>query len=132
VLTCACVCELLDVDPQPVRVSIERKSSIRRALRDLPVNPNQNNGSGETRASINSVGAPINRLLLVALTVIFVLCGVPPDSVAGAKLQPQPLGMPEQANVSEALNPFCGATETVNEPDVLGDIVRVLLESVRP
>jgi hypothetical protein len=115
--------------PQPVRASAKRKSKV---LRDLPASPNQNRGSGETRASTNPDGVGIHQLLLVALTVIFVLCGAPPDTVAGAKLQPQPLGNPEHANDSEALNPFCGATETVNEPDVPCDIARVLLERVSP
>jgi hypothetical protein len=81
---------------------------------------------------INPEGVAISQLLLVALTVIFVLCGAPPDSVAGAKLQPQPLGNPEHANDSEALNPLCGATETVSDPDVPCDIARVLLESASP
>ena len=129
---CACCCELLDIDPQPVRASTKRKSNNHRAFRDLPTEPNQNRGSGETRAKANPEGVGINWLLLVVLKVIFVLCGAPPDSVAGAKLQPQPLGRPEQANVSEAINPFCGATETVNEPDVPCDIARALLESVSP
>jgi hypothetical protein len=67
---------------------------------------------------------------LVALTVIFVLCAAPPVSVAGAKLQPQPLGRPEQANVSDALKPFCGATETINEAEAPGDTASVLPERV--
>lgn len=111
---------------------MKRNDNIHRALRDLPARPNQNRGSGETRARINPEGVTINPLLLVALTVIFVLWGAAPDSVAGAKLQPQPFGNPEHANDSEALNPFCGATETVNNPDVPCDIASVLLESVSP
>ena len=130
-LDCDCCCALLDEVPQPAK-AIRKKNNIHRAFRDLPAEPNQNRGSGETRAKTNPEGVGINQLPLVALTVIFVLCGAPPDSVAGAKLQPQPFGRPEQANESEALNPFCGATETVNEPDVLCDIARVLLESVSP
>ena len=121
---------LLDEEyPQPVRASAKKKSKV---FRDLPLSPNQKRGSGETRASTNPEDVGIHQLLLVALTVIFVLCGAPPDSVAGAKLQPQPLGNPEHANDSEALNPFCGATETVNEPDAPCDIARVLLERVSP
>jgi len=69
---------------------------------------------------------------LVAFTVIFVLCGALPDSVEGAKLQPHPLGRPEQAKDSEALNPFSGATETIKDPDMPRDMVRVLLESASP
>lgn len=115
--------------PQPVRASAKKKSKF---VRDLPASPKQSRGSGETRASTKPEGVGIHQLLFVALTVIFVLCEVPPESVAGAKPQPQPLGNPEHANDSEALNPFCGATETVNEPDALGDIARVLLERVSP
>jgi hypothetical protein len=131
VLDCDCCCALLDEVPQPARAS-RKQNNIHRPFGDLPANPNQNRGSGEARTKTNPEGVGINRPLLVALTVIFVLWGVPPDSVAGAKLQPQPLGRPEQANVSEAINPFCGATETVNEPDVPCDIARALLESVSP
>lgn len=131
-LVCAWVCGLLDVDPQPVNASKNRQAHIRRTLRNLLAKPNQKKGSGETRASTNPEVPGVDRLLLLVLTVIFVLCGVPPDSVAGAKPQPQPLGRPEQANVSEALNPFCGATETVNEPVAPCDIESVLLDSVSP
>lgn len=66
------------------------------------------------------------------LTVIVVLCGAPPDTVAGAKLQPHPLGKPEQANESAALNPFSGATFTVKDPGVLCATVRVPLDKVSP
>ncbi len=64
------------------------------------------------------MGEAINRLLLVALTVNWVLSGALPESVEGAKLQPHPLGSPEQAKDNDALNPFSGATETVKDPDV--------------
>jgi hypothetical protein len=74
----------------------------------------------------------VNRLLLVALTVIVVLWAALPDSVAGEKVQPQPLGRPEQANDREALNPFSGATETFNDPFVPWDMARVALERVSP
>ena len=80
----------------------------------------------------NPEGAITNRLLLVALTVIVVLCAALPDNVEGEKLQPHPLGKPEQANDREALKPFSGATETFNDPDMPGDIARVVLESVIP
>jgi hypothetical protein len=121
---------LLDEDvPQPVMASEKKKSKV---LRDLPRSPNQIRGSGETRARTNPEGAAIHQLLLVAPTVIFVLCPALPDSVAGAKLQPQPLGNPEHANDSEALNPFCGATETISEPDEPCDNARVLLERLSP
>ena len=123
-------CELVGVDddPQPARLSKQKETKIHRAIRD----PNQNNGSGDTKARSNPEGAGINRLLLAPLTVIFVLCAALPDSVEGAKLQPHPLGRPEQANESEALNPFSGATETVRDPDVPCAMLSVLLESVRP
>ena len=77
-------------------------------------------------------GEAINWLLLVALMVIFVLSGALPESVEGAKLQPHPLGSPEQAKDNEALNPFSGATETVKDPGVPCVMVRVLLERVSP
>jgi hypothetical protein len=64
--------------------------------------------------------------------VIFVLSGALADSVGGAKLQPQPLGSPEQAKDNKALNPFSGATETVKDPDVPCVMLRVLLERVSP
>lgn len=123
-------CELLNDVPQPVSVSAKTKSNIHLALRDLPASPNQNRGSDETRAISNPEGADINRLLLVALTVIFVLFGALPDSVEGAKLQPQPLGSPEQANERDALKPFSGVTETIKDPDRPCDMLRLLLESV--
>jgi energy-converting hydrogenase Eha subunit F len=97
----------------------------------LPANPNQKRGSGETSAKSNPEGATVNRLLLVALTVIVVLWAALPDNVEGEKLQPHPLGRPEQANDREALNPFSGATETFNDP-VVPDIARVALESASP
>jgi hypothetical protein len=125
-------CELVDVDvvddPQPARLSKQKETKIHRARRD----PNHNNGSGDTNARSNPEGAGINRLLLTPLTVTFVLCAALPDSVEGAKLQPHPLGRPEQANESEALNPFSGATETIRDPDVPCAKLSVLLESVRP
>jgi hypothetical protein len=71
-------------------------------------------------------------LLLLALTVIFVLWGALPDNVAGAKLQAHPLGNPEQANDSEALKPFSGATETINDPVLPWVMVRALLDKVSP
>ena len=125
-------CELLNDVPQPVSVSTKTKSNIHLALRNLPAIPNQNRGRGDTRATSNPEGADINRPLVVALTVIFVLFGAFPDSVEGAKLQPQPLGSPEQANERGALNPFSGVTETINDPDVPSDMLRLLLESVSP
>ena len=117
--------------PQPARARAKTKSNTHRALRDLSPRPNQNSGSGDTRASTNPVGAGIH-LLLVVLTVMVVLCGVFPDRVAGAKLQPHPLGKPEQANDNAALNPFSGATLTVKDPGVLCVTVRVLLDKVNP
>ena len=105
--------------PQPAKARTKTKSNAQRTLRDLSPRPSQNSGKGETRASINPAGAGIRRVLLVVLTVMVVLCGVLPDRVAGAKLQPHPLGKPEQANDSAALNPFSGATLTVKDPGVL-------------
>ena len=64
--------------------------------------------------------------------VILVLWGALPDSVEGAKLQPHPLGRPEQAKDSEALKPFSGATETVKDPGVPCAMLSVLLERVSP
>jgi hypothetical protein len=125
-------CVLLNEVPQPVSASTMTKSSIHLARRDLPASPNQKRGSGETRATSNPEGAGINRPLLVALTVIFVLFGALPESVEGAKLQPQPLGSPEQANEREPLNPFSGLTETINDPDMPNDMLRLLLERVSP
>jgi hypothetical protein len=55
-----------------------------------------------------------------------------PDSVEGAKVHPHPLGRPEQANESEALNPFSGATATVKDPEPPWVTVRALAESVSP
>ena len=78
------------------------------------------------------MGSGLNWLLLVALMVIFVLSGALPESVEGAKLQPQALGSPEQAKDNEALNPFSGATETVKDPGVPCVMLRVLLERVSP
>ena len=98
----------------------------------MPAIPNQNKGRGDTRATSNPEGADINRPLVVALTVIFVLFGAFPDSVEGAKLQPQPLGSPEQANERDARNPFSGLTETIKDPGAAGDMLRLLLESVSP
>lgn len=115
-----------------MRASTKAKSSNHLTRRDLPVNPNQKRGSGETKARSNPEGATVNRLLPVALTVIVVLCAVLPASVEGEKLHPQPLGKPEHANDREALNPFSGATETFKDPDVPCDIARVALESVSP
>ena len=64
--------------------------------------------------------------------VMFVLSGALPVSVEGANVHPHPLGSPEQANDSEALNPFSGATETVKDPGALCVMVSVPLERVSP
>ena len=118
--------------PQPANARTNTKSNTQHAaFRDLPPRPNQKSGSGETRASTNPVGAGIHRALLV-LTVIVVLCGAAPDTVAGAKVQPHPLGRPEQANDSVPLNPFSGATLTVMDPGVLCATVSVSLDNVSP
>ena len=69
-------------------------------------------------------------MLLVVLTDMVVLCGALPDTVAGAKLQPHPVGKPEQANDSAALNPFSGVTLRVKDPGVLFAIVSVPLDRV--
>jgi len=119
--------------PQPASARTKTKSNTQRALRDLPPRPSQNSGRGEARASTNPVGAGIHLLLLlVVLTVMVVLCGALPDRVAGAKLHPHPLGKPEQANDSAALNPFSGATFTVRDPGVLCVTVSVLPDNVSP
>ena len=118
--------------PQPASARAKTKSNTQRALRDLPPRPSQNSGSGEARASTNPVGEGIHLLLLVVLTVMVVLCGALPDRVAGAKLQPHPLGKPEQANDSAALNPFSGATLTVKDPGVLCVTVSAPLDKVSP
>jgi hypothetical protein len=125
-------CQPLNDVPQPVSVSTKTKSNIHLALRDLPASPNQNRGSGETRATSNPEGVDTNRPLLVGITVIFVLFAALPETVEGAKLQPQPLGSPEQANERDALNPFSGVTETINDPGIPSDRLRLLPESVRP
>lgn len=117
--------------PHPVRANAKTKNNPQRALRDFSPRPSQNSGSGETRASANPVCAGIH-MPLVSLTVMVVLCGALPDRVDGAKLQPHPLGKPEQANERAALNPFCGATFTVKDPGVLCATVSVLLDSVNP
>jgi hypothetical protein len=104
---------------------------MQRAARDLPDSPSRKRGKGATRARNKPEGARM-RLLLAALTVIVVVSGVVPGNVEGAKLQPNPLGNPVQANESEASNPFSGVTETVNVPDVDCAMLSVLLESVRP
>ena len=128
-----CCGELLNVAPQPVRVITQAKSNIHSALRDLlPEKPKKNNGIGETSARTSPEGEGVHWPLLVALMVIVVLSGALPDSVEGAKVQPHPLGRPEQAKDNEALNPFSGATETVKVPGVPCVMVSVLLESVSP
>ena len=110
-----------------------RTQQIHSALRDLlSERPKKNNGIGDTSARISPDGEAINWPLLVALMVNFVLSGALPESVGGAKLQPHPLGRPEQAKDNEALNPFSGATETVKDPGVPCVMVRVLLERVSP
>jgi hypothetical protein len=123
---------LEDDDPQPASVSTEAKSKNQRVLKDLPASPSQNRGSGETSARINPVGAGPRRAALVVLMVNVVLSGPLPDNVAGAKLQPHPLGRPEQANDSEALNPFSGATATFSVPAVPCVIDKVPLDNVSP
>ena len=134
VLDCSCCgCEdVLPEVPHPASVSANTKRNTQRALRELPPRPNQNSGSGEARASTNPVGAGTHMLLLVVLTVMVVLCGALPDTVAGAKLQPHPVGKPEQANDSAALNPFSGVTFRVKDPGVLFAIVSVPLDRVNP
>lgn len=124
-------CELFDVE-QPASVSANTPANIHRALRNLPDIPSKNSGNGENRARTNPEGPGTRRLLLVWLTVMVVLWDLFPDSVEGAKLHPHPLGSPEQANDSEALNPFSGATETVKDPDPPWVTVRALAESVSP
>jgi hypothetical protein len=116
VVDCPCG-ELLDDVPQPASTATKTNINNHRAFLDLPPkNPKKMSGIGEERARSNPVECGTNWLLLVALIVIVVLSGAPPESVEGAKLQPHPLGRPEQAKEREALNPFCGATATVNEP----------------
>jgi hypothetical protein len=115
--------------PQPAKANRHRKPNIHN-LQRAP--PNHRRGSGDTRARTSPEGATKPRLLLVALTVIVVLCAVLPETVAGEKLQPQPLGKPVQANESEALNPFTGVTETFSEPDAPCVTDKVLLERVKP
>jgi hypothetical protein len=132
VLDCPCG-ELLNDAPQPVRIVRHKRSKNHRALRDLfPEKPKKNNGIGETSARISPEGEAINWPLLFMLMVIVVLSGALPDSVGGAKVQPHPLGRPEQAKDNEALNPLSGATETVKDPGTPCVMVRVLLESVSP
>ena len=119
--------------PQPVSVIPQSNSNIQPSLRALlPARPSSIRGSGETSASSIPEDAGSNWLLEAPLIVIFVLWGAPPESVAGAKLQPHPLGKPEQAKDSEALKPFSGVTETVRDPDVPCVMLRVLLDSVSP
>jgi hypothetical protein len=117
VLDCLC-CGLLDDVPQPARASAKRKSNIHRALVICQPDETRIEEAARPEPAPIPKAWPSTRLLLVALTVIFVLCGALPDSVEGAKLQPHPLGRPEQAKDNEALNPFSGATETVKDPDV--------------
>jgi hypothetical protein len=131
VLDCPCG-ELLNEAPQPVRAITQAKKDNQSALRDLlQEKPQKSNGIGEASARSNP-GEVRNSLLLDALMAIFVLSGALPDSVGGAKVQPQPLGRPEQAKDNEALNPVSGATETVKDPGVPCVMVRALLESVNP
>jgi hypothetical protein len=132
VVDCPCGVLLNDV-PQPARKATKTNSSIHRAFLDLsPKNPKKMSGIGEERARSNPVECGTHWLLLVALIVMLVLSGALPESVEGAKLQPHPFGRPEQANEREALNPFCGATATVNDPVVPWAMVKVVLESVSP
>jgi hypothetical protein len=127
-------CGPLNEVPQPARAANRKiNSKIHSALRDLPLEkPRKNSGIGETSARMSPDGATINCPLLVALMVNFVLSGALPESVDGAKLQPHPLGSPEQAKDNEALNPFSGATETVKDPGVPCVIVRAPLERLSP
>ena len=128
-----CDCpDVLPEVPQPARARANVKSNIQRVLRDLLPTPNQRSGNGVTRARANPAGPGIHPVLLVVLTVIVVLCGALPDSVAGAKVQLHPLGKPEQANDRAALNPFSGATFSVKDPGVLGATLRVPLDKVSP
>jgi hypothetical protein len=132
VLDCRCG-ELLNEVPQPVRaITQAKKDNHSCALRELfPEKPQKNNGIGEASARSNP-GEVRNSLLLEAPMVMFVLSGALPDSVEGANVHPHPLGSPEQANDSEALNPFSGATETVKDPGALCVMVSVPLERVSP
>jgi hypothetical protein len=126
-------CGFLNEVPHPLKAITHRKSNIHSARRDLlPEKPSKRNGIGETSARTSPDGEAINWPLLAALMVNFVLSGALPESVGGAKLQPHPLGRPEQAKDNEALNPFSGATETVRDPGVPCVMVRVLLERVSP
>jgi hypothetical protein len=125
-------CELFDDVEQPASVSTKKPSNIHRVLRDLPDSPTRNRGNGDTKARTNPEGPGIRRLLPVWLTVMVVVWDLLPDNVDGAKLHPHPLGRPEQANDSEALNPFSGATETVKDPEAPWVTVRAPAESVSP
>lgn len=84
---------------------------------------------GETTAKNIPAGFGAKRLL-PALIVIVVVCGELPETVAGEKLQPHPLGRPEQAKESDALKPFAGATETINDPAVPCATVSALPDNV--
>jgi hypothetical protein len=128
VLDC-CPCEPFDDVAQPVSVSRKTASSIQRTLRRWGKKSSE---IGETRARNIPDGIDSPWPLVVAPSVIFVLWGALPDNVEGAKLQLQPLGKPEQAKEREALNPFSGATETVNDPDAPCAIAREALDKVRP
>ena len=108
---------LLEVD---VAQPLSRSSPHSRNLRRLPAsNPKSIVGHARARAIPVADG----------LIVIVVLSGPLPERVAGAKAQPQPLGRPLQAKVSDALNPFCGATEIVMDPEPPCAMLSVLLES---
>jgi hypothetical protein len=108
--------ELVNDDPQP----LSRSRLHSRNLRRLPtINPN--NIEGKAIAMTMPLGE--------GLIVMTVLSGPLPDRLAGANVQAHPLGIPVHAKPSDALNPFCGATETVIEPDLPCAMLRVLLES---
>jgi hypothetical protein len=104
--------------PQPLRSSRLHSKSLRRLFAAQP-----NRMTGHAMAITMPVG--------VGLIVITVLSGPLPESVAGANVQPHPVGRPVQAKLSDELKPFCGATETVREPDLSCVMLRVLLDRDR-
>jgi hypothetical protein len=108
--------ELVKDEPQPLSNSRLHSRSLRR---HLTISPNSIAGK------VITTTMPLGE----GLIVITVLSGPLPDRVAGANVQAHPLGRPVHAKLSEELNPFCGATETVIEPELSCAMLRVLLES---
>jgi hypothetical protein len=121
-----------DPPPQPTRNRVNAAKTTNRVFHRLPPpKRRKKKASGEANASIRPVDLVANALLVVGPTVSVVVSVALPDSVAGANVQPHPLGKPEQANATEAANPFSGVTVTVKVPGAVWVAATVPVDSVR-